>query len=251
MIVSEFERTGVVVVPGLVSGEALEAARAAKVEGSLSELYKTLSFYAWKREFEAIALRSGLTAAARQLGNSRLLVDAYFALADGNEGCGWHVDDDFFWPCDRSYATGVNAWVALDNITDGGGLAVAPGSDTFEDTREVIRGRFENGTTRTCHMKAIAPDHVARLEAIKLVPKMQPGDAILHKRYIFHRADPITSVGSPPVARYSARYVPDDVVLDGWRLDPDTFARVTVKDHPIGEADPNIYPPIDGHCSFL
>lgn len=35
----------------------------------------------------------------------RLLKDAFLSYQDGFKGCGWHVDDKMFWPCEDSPIT--------------------------------------------------------------------------------------------------------------------------------------------------
>ena len=62
--------------------------------------------------------------------------DAVFALKPGDSGIGWHVDTKGFWPCydsapdEDARLEGVNVWITLSPLTatEGGGLAVAPGS---------------------------------------------------------------------------------------------------------------------------
>ena len=69
-------------------------------------------------------------------------------------------------------------------------------------------------------MQSLSPDSHAALEAIKECPALQPGDAIIHTRFIFHRGDPHTSEDGTPVARYSVRYVPASSQLEGINFLP-------------------------------
>jgi len=221
--VDDFYRDGFVVKRGLVSGEQLSGLLKARDE--LSEipaaggLYEKLGFNVWDKspQFREVATRT-FAAAAAQLtpangsGNRELVAlrDAYFVLQSGSNGCYFHVDDDFFWPAPRDApGPGVNVWLALDKITSdrGGGLAVARGSHTAEylDCREAISG----GPGNTCGLAKIAPEKAKRLESVAVVPDMKPGDAIIHTRFLFHRADPFkddtTGVG---IGRYSVRFMP-------------------------------------------
>lgn len=235
--VEEFFDRGVVLVPGLLQGELLDRVR--EVRESLdtmmpSEAYATMTSEAWNQHkvFEDLALRSPLAAAAEQLtppserggaGDKplRVLRDAFFALSPGNIGCGWHVDDAFFWPSKRDGpGPGVNVWVALDEVElgAGGGLAYAPGSHRpgFLPHRDVIRQPGKG--PQTCNMETLSPECHAALDAIKERPAFQPGDAVIHTRFLFHRGDPFVGSGSKPVARYSVRYVPGSCELEGMNF---------------------------------
>ena len=125
-----------------------------------------------------------------------------------SKGCDWHVDDEMFWPASLDAAgPGVNVWIALDTVTEeGGGFAVAARSHTrdFLDCRDAI-------AKDTCDMANLFPEGRARLEALAVVPQMQPGDAILHTRYLFHRTDPFrpgsAASRGPGICRYTCRCV--------------------------------------------
>lgn len=128
----------------------------------------------------------------------RLLRDAFLAYEDGGIGCGWHVDDKFFWPCEDSPPhtadAGVNVWITLSPLraSEGGGLAIAPTSHAIswrEDARAVITGFEENGYPKTCNMEKLSPEFHGKVESLKKTFDMEPGDAIIHDRYIFHRTD--------------------------------------------------------------
>merc|ERR1712176_990540 len=54
-----------------------------------------------------------------------LLKDAFLAKGGEKKCCGWHVDDQGFWPTNARSEPGVNAWIAIDDMPakHGGGLA--------------------------------------------------------------------------------------------------------------------------------
>jgi len=237
--IDDFFRTGVVVVPGLLQGDLLERAIEAKerIEQNAAPVgeYEGIAFRVWEKEpvFRELAVDSPFSRAAAQLTPrptvddgvkpARQLVvlrDAYFKLRGSGVGCNFHVDDPFFWPCLQGEpGPGVNIWVALDPVTeDGGGLAVAPGSHTIEflDCREAIRAN-------TCMIHKLNPAASAKLEAIAQVPLMNPGDAIVHTRYLFHRAEPfkVGSAGAAGrgIARYSVRYMPSNALSANMRFE--------------------------------
>jgi len=116
---------------------------------------------------------------------------------------------------------GVNIWVALDEVSSqGGGLAVAAKSHTEEylHCRETIRG------VNTCNMQELDPEAYAQLEELRVVPLMQPGDAIVHTRWLFHRSDPFAKASQAMedgkgIARYSVRYMPTSATVAGFQKD--------------------------------
>ncbi|KAI0557151.1 Phytanoyl-CoA dioxygenase [Gracilaria domingensis] len=188
-------------------------------------LYDSLSFRIWDYHplFKQVATSSPVAAAAAQLtpvdtSSHRSLVvlkDAYFRMQGSNKGCGFHVDDPFFWPCAvDAPGPGVNAWIALHDVTeDGGGLTVAPASHgpSFVDCREAIK-------TNTCMLAELAPEKNARLEKIAVSPILKAGDVILHTRWLFHRGNPF-KIGSKGesgigISRYSIRYMPGESVVN-------------------------------------
>merc|ERR1712238_405633 len=98
----------------------------------------------------------------------------------------------------RRRDTGVNVWIALSPTTakEGGGLAVSPGSHDLSGKNKV--GRLVQqarlsiaslGSQTTCALAVLDPDSHAGLERRKRVYDMQPGDAIIHDRYCFHKPD--------------------------------------------------------------
>lgn len=116
--------------------------------------------------------------------------DAYFSYASGGAGCGWHVDDEGFWPAEND-TTGVTVWIALDDmdVATGGGLAVANQTHRPEGTaaswvqecRAAIRG------SGTCNMERAHPECQKRLEEQKFQWDMKAADAIFLDRRAFHR----------------------------------------------------------------
>lgn len=216
-------------VPSLISPELLRrlqegcpAVEAAQLGVPVS-LYTNLSFRVWRSHaaFEEAAVRSPVAAAAKQLIATNLgsrgvivLKDAYFRLQGGNKGCGFHVDDEFFWPCPKDApGPGINAWIALHDVDeDGGGLTIAPRShlSDFLDCREAIKGK-------TCMLAEIDAKKNARLEAIGVSPCMKAGDVILHTRWLFHRGNPFRKGSDAErghgISRYSVRYMPAEAIV--------------------------------------
>lgn len=141
----------------------------------------------------------------------------------------------------------MNVWLALDEISEetGGGLAVARASHTAEylDCREAIAG-FEDRPGKTCGLKDIAPDKAKRLEDVAVVPNMRPGDAIIHTRFLFHRADPFKEdagdAADVGAGRYSVRYMPGTA-----EAQPCTFENEKIafgEKIRLADADPTDYP---------
>ena len=227
---AQYEKDGVIVVRGLLRGRQLRAAQQAaeKIVSSRERrfsAYRLISFQGWRTNpvLRGIAFDSDAPAMAAQLmalerdQPLRLIKDAFLAYSAGDTGCGWHVDDKIFWPCiDSAPGTvddGINVWITLSPIkaSEGGGLAVAPGShrsDWRERCRAVIAGSVGGGVgpPRTCDMAKLSPECERRLEECKLLHDMEPGDALLHSRYCFHRGEPF-AVGEGKL-RYSIRYMP-------------------------------------------
>eukprot|EP00560_Eucampia_antarctica_P008887 CAMPEP_0197823134 /NCGR_PEP_ID=MMETSP1437-20131217/458_1 /TAXON_ID=49252 ORGANISM="Eucampia antarctica, Strain CCMP1452" /NCGR_SAMPLE_ID=MMETSP1437 /ASSEMBLY_ACC=CAM_ASM_001096 /LENGTH=417 /DNA_ID=CAMNT_0043422133 /DNA_START=134 /DNA_END=1387 /DNA_ORIENTATION=+ len=154
----------------------------------------------------------------------RLLKDAVLGFSKGDNGCGWHIDDRVFWPCEDSHNdnddgskdggsvfgrllgrkggrkrdVGVNVWITLSPVTvaEGGGLAVAPGSHCLsgkgkigklaKKARKIIRS---GGNRSTCMLEQLDPECNSQMDELKRVYDLQPGDAIVHDRYLFHKPD--------------------------------------------------------------
>ena len=140
--VETYRREGVVLVRGLLSGPALTAAQEFAQHVANAETggwtggahYKNFAFnsISTSRELRDVAMFSDIPKAAAQLilatkapsplanmctfdrlesDRIRLLKDAVMVMGPKSKGCGWHVDDKFFWPC-YDDSTGVNAWVS-------------------------------------------------------------------------------------------------------------------------------------------
>ena len=182
----------------------------------------------------------------------RVLKDVFLAKGREENYCGWHVDDGFFWPT-SAHATselpGVNAWIAMDDITAkvGGGLAVAPAShkadwrheayETIGSTMTFPEGGYKTiadmmssskAIGGTCDLAKAAPDLDACIDSTKHVFDFRKGDVLLHTRWLFHRSVPLTKAGAkhfekldPVIKRYSIRYeVGDARLLGGFTLEP-------------------------------
>ena len=223
-----FDRDGVILVRGLVKGEELLAAieevkAMGKKKHDFFKSYKNIEFQTWRTNnvLKNVAFHSDVPKAAAQLINRgvsnkdredpvRLLKDAVLCYSPGGEGCGWHVDDKFFWPC-QDDSTGVNVWIALSPMSAkrGGGLAVSPGSHKEKFAQDGIPIIRAGGT---CGMETLAPDIHSKLEDMKVLYDMEPGDAILHDRWLFHRSEKFKGAEEDDVVlnRYSIRYMPAD-----------------------------------------
>ena len=157
----------------------------------------------------------------------RLLKDAVIGFQRGDKGCDWHVDDKIFWPCeDDKFGkpdAGINVWITLSPVSkkEGGGLALAKGSHVkkgwTKKARDVIAVR---GPATTCLLHTLDEDSWERLEVLKQTHDLQPGDAIFHNRYLFHKVDPFFPHGDDDEQqkkkirgmkhRISLRYMPAD-----------------------------------------
>lgn len=230
--VAHFFENGYVLVPQLVPPSALSQMRAAvspeKPSARQNPLYSHLDFFTWRLDpiFKQIATRSKVAAAALQLtplsaqvaANSRAMVvvqDAFFRMRGDNKGCGFHVDDPFFWPCPRDApGPGINAWIALDDVTeDGGGLTIVPRS--HEKQFLPFRKAIEGNTCMLAELDKLKNDH---LESLALSPVMTAGDVILHTRWLFHRGNPFKHGSAAQkgagIGRYSIRYMPGDALVE-------------------------------------
>lgn len=224
-----FDRDGVILVRGLVKGEELIAAiEQVKLIGMKKNAfstsnYKNIEFQTWRTNnaLKDVAIHSDVPKAAAQLinrgsrkedreGPVRLLKDAVLCYSPGGLGCGWHVDDKYFWPC-HDDSTGVNVWIALSPMSAarGGGLAVSPGSHKEKFAQDGIPIIQAGGT---CGMETLAPQIHNKLEDMKVLYDMEPGDAIIHDRWLFHRSEKFNGIEDDDVVlnRYSIRYMPAD-----------------------------------------
>ena len=260
--IQTYHRDGVIVIRGLLQGEQLENAIKAvhklqrrkslgqRLLYKLNPLYKTFEFQTWRKDpaLESIAFDScAPTICAQLMGLDkdvdrkdgcpkrplRLLKDAVLGYSVGDKGCGWHVDDKMFWPCEDKNVgkrdAGINVWITLSpiSIEEGGGLAVAPTSHRRWFARKARKLIASKGSQTTCALQTLAPDCHDKMEQLKMLYDLQPGDAIIHDRYIFHRAEPFvdhddtTKAGSNTKQRISLRYVPADATYYGSEFSTD------------------------------
>jgi len=224
--IDQYKEDGFVLKKKLVVGDELAKLQRAseEVAGSFfwtdlvfgAKYYKKLAMQAWKfkRHIAQFALGSNLGSIAAQLlqeeTSIRILKDAVFAAVSTSKGCGFHVDDKGFWPANGGGAT---FWIALSpmRISEGGGIRLAKGSHTANwalECREVIK----NGT---CNIEELSPSCYERLLAVSVTHDMDPGDAIIWDRYLFHRGDPFLEESNEQKLRYSIRYVPSGVTARG------------------------------------
>ena len=239
--VDQYARDGVLLVKGLLTPQELMLAQQTAAElldakQRFFPRYRLVEFQSWRTNpsFRAIAFDSAAPAMAAQLmglrentaGSSppfravRLLKDTFLAMESGDTGCGWHIDDKIFWPTLDSQDLaandeGINVWITLSSHDEktGGGLAVAPGShraEYREECRKAIAGAMGGGEgpPRTCDLEDAHPRCHAQMESIKMLHAMEPGDALLTSRYIFHRGEPFQ--GGEPKLRLAIRYMPED-----------------------------------------
>ena len=247
-----FRRDGVIVVRGLLQGKeldnAIKAAKRIQRSRTLSQRilyrlfpsYRSLKFQTWRKHkaLERVAFDSaapticaGLMGLERDGAPSgttttrpvRLLKDAVLGYSFGDKGCGFHVDDKIFWPCeDRGIGgkdAGVNVWITLSPVSaaEGGGLAVVPRTHKMRFAKGARKAIASKGPMTTCILETLRPDCHKKMESMKEVYDLQPGDAIIHDRYIFHRAheftDPIIGKKAGTKHRISLRYVPADATF--------------------------------------
>ena len=96
-------------------------------------------------------------------GKTRVFKDAFLSFSPGLSGCGFHVDDPYFWPSPlRNLGhQGINIWIALSEYKKeyGGGLAVVRNSEKsnyFYRARKLIR-RKNNNIPNTCKLSTLDP----------------------------------------------------------------------------------------------
>jgi len=206
-----------------------------------------------KNIFRSVALHSQLPQIAAELmqldensENLRLLRDVFLAKGpESTSSCGWHVDDQMFWPATYQLPnqpmvdqTGINAWIALDDmpVNNGGSLAVAPAShsdsvswrndayaalgfdDTFGDgiSKDELFRVIKSGKVDTCGLERMAPRIHQQIEKTKKEFSFKQGDIIFMNRWLFHRSTDVTEKRKAAVKvvednallkRYSLRYV--------------------------------------------
>ena len=190
--------------------------------------YRNLEFQTWRSNpalekvaFELAASticaklmgldRNGVAEGGKGFRLLRLLKDAVLGYKAGDTGCGCHVDDKFYWPCEDNNVgetdAGLNVWITLSLVP---GLHRAPFS---EKARKTIQG----GLPQTCLLEKLSPDCNEVMEKLKVVHDLEPGDAIFHYRYISHRGDPFVDEKKGRKLkikqRNSLRYVPADATF--------------------------------------
>jgi Phytanoyl-CoA dioxygenase (PhyH) len=195
--------------------------------------------------FRDVALQSKIPHVAAELmdldpneENVRVLRDVFLGKnIHEQKHCGWHVDDNAFWP--ESYQSsksshGINAWIAMQDMPAkyGGGLAVAPGSHTaqwrqqgyeslgFLSRETMSKDEFykaiKEGGFLSCVLHQTNVELNDCIEAMGHVPDIKCGDVIFHTRWLFHKTSPPTDQGRlfyennglSCLNRYSVRYVP-------------------------------------------
>jgi len=237
--VADYRRDGFLLKRSLLSAQELDDSIKAGERLFQSRMLGDwlLSFYAklrvqtWRYvpEFAQLAFESTFPSISAQLLNEqkslRILKDGFFGQVSTNEGCGFHVDDSFFWPA-RDDSTGVNFWIALSTTvaSEGGGIRVVNqsliSSETFDECKAVIRGAGAAGYGATCDMEKLSPScHQSMMDASVLYD-MNPGDAILWDRWTFHRGEPFKNAAAAVQEgqhkmRYTIRYIPSTAVAQG------------------------------------
>ena len=223
--ISDFRRDGFILKKQVVTGKALEdlvqtAQSIHKSRSMLDSIFKDsfvkLAMQIWREHepFAELAFHSSFPSIAAELlekpGTVRILKDGFFAFkSTNNTGCGFHVDDKYFWPAHDS-VTGVNFWLALSHYdsSQGGGIRLVNQSmidaETFERCRDSIRESMA-----TCQMEKLSPSCHQKMLKSSLVPDMEPGDALIWDRWTFHRSEPFASIVPEVKYRYTIRYVPE------------------------------------------
>ena len=214
----------------------------------------------------------------------RLLKEAVLGFSRGDTGCGWHVDDKTFWPSEDSHEdnnklvdkhkrsqhqrrreAGINVWITLSPVTakEGGGLAVALGSHNLTGKgragkvlQKARRAIASKGAQTQCILDKIEPSCHNYMERNKRVYDLQPGDAIIHDRYVFHRADAFheglddddkAETEDVTKQRISLRYMPSDATFfnTGHRVDAVAQRKQLQTGDPLwkaGEYFPQVWP---------
>eukprot|EP00457_Paulinella_chromatophora_P006112 gb/GEZN01006130.1/.p1 GENE.gb/GEZN01006130.1/~~gb/GEZN01006130.1/.p1 ORF type:complete len:419 (-),score=42.93 gb/GEZN01006130.1/:199-1455(-) len=230
---NSYARDGVILMRSLLTpSQAKElrtdAATAARTTSSFMDLlpkapYAKILFDLWRTRslFARVTVQQLPSLAAQLLPHPRLrlLRDALFSYEPGRKGCGWHVDDEGFWPT-KNDTGGLTVWIALDEmkVSEGGGLAVAQGTHIDQPWIRACRQAIKGDT---CAMESRSPECHQKMEWHKLQWDMQPGDAIVWDRWIFHRSVPfhgdVNKIKSEEGAlmRYTVRYIPDNATAIG------------------------------------
>ncbi len=269
--IADFRRDGVIVVRGLLQGDALKDAveAAQKIQNSqgwaqrlvhkIFPAYDNLDFQVYRKykAFQRVAFDSSApTICAKLMGldkegsnpqspprSLRLLKEAILGFSRGDMGCGWHVDDKTFWPCEDSHQdsqnsgrrdrrkrmdAGINVWITLSPLSsdEGGGLAVAPRSHNLSGRggagkilRRARMAIVSKGRHTQCILDKVDPSCSDFMERCKRVYDLQPGDAIIHDRYIFHKSERFNEEhiskndSVETKQRISIRYMPSDATF--------------------------------------
>lgn len=185
------------------------------------------------------ATSDNLEPPTRNVTTLRIMRDIFLAKSsDDSYICGWHVDDLGFWPATPD-SPGINAWIALEHDQTSFALAVGshrapwrhrayhetgaphgfpPGG--YGNASDYLTHRTGSGT---CNIKKAAPDLHHLMEESSRVYTLQPGDVILHTRWLFHRTvvsartNDSAFKGKDPhrrmERRYSVRYGPGSSVI--------------------------------------
>jgi len=206
----------------------------------------------------------------------RLLKDAFMAKGREEKHCGWHVDDQVFWPTDAN-SCGVNVWIALDDMPKkyGGGLAISPMSHIakwreagYESIGSTTPMLTPKGVTpewlmktfgRTCDIENLNKEVNDIIEASKLELDYEAGDCLFCNRWLYHRSVPVNALGqdyyteNTALSRYTIRYERGNArLLKGISLEPSvlmntdnsgkTLDTICERDGPYY---PKCWPPLD------
>ena len=205
----------------------------------------------------------------------RLLKDAFMAKGKEEKHCGWHVDDQVFWPTDAN-SSGVNVWIALNDMPKkyGGGLAISPRSHRAkwrEEGYEAIGSTpllTPDGVTpewlmktfgRTCDIENLNKEVNDIIEASKLELDYEAGDCLFCKRWLYHRSVPVNALGQEyytddtTLSRYTIRYERGNArLLKGISLEPSVLMNTDNSGKTLDticESDgphyPQCWPPLD------
>jgi hypothetical protein len=226
---ADFHRDGFILKKGVIQGNELKELITAGEDqsGTLSaSAFGVVATRLWQfdERFARVAFESNLPSIAAQLINTdenandpiRILQDGFFGFKGNNTGCGFHVDDRYFWPATDD-STGVNFWVALSpyRVSEGGGIRVVRqngiSKEFAQECREVIR---EKGVATTCLIETLAPELHQRLQAASTTFDMEPGDVLIWDRWTFHRSEPFIVATEEQKLRYTIRYVPASAKAD-------------------------------------
>lgn len=167
--------------------------------------------------------------------------------------CGWHVDDIGFWPVSYHNTSGINVWIALDDMKYSGTMALAPKSHTASWRHEAYATLGQNRTNPygptqqeireeqskhshylTCDMHLVNETLSNFIESTAAyIDNVERGDIIFSSRLLFHRTLPVTPEGikyynkqteitNEPqfLNRYSIRYEPGNAQINqGWNVE--------------------------------